>query len=216
MTLGRHIQKLLRLAGPALCTDVSTFSASKRLGSLEEPLGELLVKRNGFYVFESALLVRPSCRAGAATEMGVEEWNVRSLWIDGYSDIGAHCIFFAEDAFGTQFYIDHGGVFTFDPETGDRSRIATDLDGWAQELLRDYEVLTGYPLAHAWQKRNGPIPPRKRLVPKVPFVLGGEFSLDNLYLGDSVEAMRARADVARQIRDLPDGTSVSFAVDDDR
>jgi hypothetical protein len=47
----------------------------------------------------------------------------------------------------------------------------------------------------------------------VPFVLGGEFVLDNMYMADAVEGMRFRADIARQIKDLPDGAEIKLKTD---
>jgi hypothetical protein len=81
-------------------------------------------------------------------------------------------------------------------------------------ILDDYEVLTGYPLAAEWQALNGRLPARQRLVPKVPFVAGGEFEIGNLYALDSVEGMCLRASLAVQIRDLPDGAKFRFTVRD--
>jgi hypothetical protein len=48
---------------------------------------------------------------------------------------------------------------------------------------------------------------------KVPFVLGGEFVLDNLYLAVAVEGMRFRADIASQIKELPDGAQIRLNID---
>ncbi|MBH3414533.1 SMI1/KNR4 family protein [Pseudomonas putida] len=121
--------------------------------------------------------------------------------------------FFAEDVFGGQFCIKDSKVYTFDPETGSLEYLADDIESWVQMLLSDYEVLTGYPLAHQWQKQNGQLPAGKRLLPKVPFVLGGEFVLDNLYLADAVEGMKFRADIAIQIKELPDGAQIRLNID---
>ena len=92
--------------------------------------------------------------------------------------------------------------------------MADDIDSWAKEVVSDYEELTGYSLAHQWQKQHGQLPTRKRLLPKLPFVAGGEFVLDNLYLADAVEGMKFRADIANQIKDLPDGAQIKFDVVD--
>lgn len=48
---------------------------------------------------------------------------------------------------------------------------------------------------------------------KIPFVLGGEFSLDNLYLFSSVKNMRSRGNIANQILDLPDGMEIQIKVE---
>ena len=108
--------------------------------------------------------------------------------------------FFAEDVFGGQFCIKDENIYTFDPETAALAYLAEDIEGWAAAIINDYEVLTGYLLAHQWQEQYGQLPPKKRLLPKIPFVAGGAFRLDNLYLADAVEGMKFRADIACQIK----------------
>ena len=161
---------------------------------------------------ESALHFFPC--AAVPAEMGIEEWNARDCWVSCYQGLADGCVFFAEDVFGGQFCLADEGVYSFDPETGERNFISQTLDQWAEAILDDYEVLTGFPLAHEWQALNGAIPSGKRLLPKLPFVVGGEFRLDNLYLGESVKGMRFRAEMACQIRDMPDGAEIKFVFED--
>ena len=179
-------------------------------GSLGVDLLALLQQRNGFYALESALHVFPS--HSSQQEIGLVDWNENALWRNEYKGLADDCLFFAEDVFGGQFCIKDGKVYTFDPETGALDYLADDIEGWAQAIVSDYEVLTGYPLAHQWQEQNGQLPAKKRLLPKLPFVAGGEFVLDNLYLADAVEGMRFRADIANQIKDLPDGAQIKFDI----
>jgi hypothetical protein len=77
-----------------------------------------------------------------------------------------------------------------------------DFEGWAAAILDDFNALTGFPLAHEWQGANGQLAAGMRLVPKIPFVAGGEFSVENLCAPDSVRAMRLRGSIAVQIRDV--------------
>lgn len=181
-------------------------------GSLKDELLKMLGQRNGFYALESALHVFPS--QSSEQEIGLTDWNSNSLWRNDYKELVADCLFFAEDVFGGQFCIKDNKVYTFDLETGALDYLADDIEGWAKEIISNYEVLTGYPLAHQWQKFNGQLPAKKRLLPKIPFVAGGEFRLDNLYLADAVEGMKFRADIANQIKDLPDGSQIKFNVAD--
>jgi hypothetical protein len=178
----------------------------------EYELRDVLERKNGFYAFESALHFFPS--GETVGQCTLEEWNSHDLWRRQYGSLADHHLFFAEDLFGGQFSIKGGMVFTFDPETGDSEPFADQLDAWADALLADYDVLTGFPLAHEWQMVHGPIPMGMRLIPKQPFALGGAFSIENLYLGDAVEGMRLRADIARQLERLPDGTRVAFRLTD--
>lgn len=183
----------------------------KLAGDLAEQLLGMLCHRNGFYALESALHVFPT--HSNQHEIGIGDWNEDTLWRSAYKGLADGCLFFAEDVFGGQFCIKDGKIYTFDPETGALEYLANDVEGWATLILSDYEVLTGYPLAHQWQKKNGQLPVGKRLLPKVPFVLGGEFLLNNLYLADAVKGMRFRADIASQIKNLPDGAQIKFNLD---
>lgn len=184
---------------------------SARPEELAAGLGVLLLACNGFYAFESALHVFPS--TATATELGVVEWNEPELWRERFDALGDGWCCFAEDVFGVQFAIGPNGVVgLLDPEIGVIEHVADDIEAWAQRVLDDYGVLTGWPLAHEWQVANGPLRAGRRLIPKVPFVLGGDFSIDNLYDADAVSAMRYRGDLAAQMRDLPDGSRVTLRI----
>lgn len=185
------------------CTSLLNFS-------LINVLIELLSKRNGFYGFESALHVFPF--ESTDLEIGLLDWNKHPLWIDDYKDLAKDAVYFAEDIFGGQFCIKQDGIYLFEPETGRFDFISNDLNQWCDNILKDYNFLTGYSLAHTWQKENGRIPAGYRLMPKIPFVLGGEFSIDNLYMESSLSAMKIRANIALQIRDIPDGEQIKISI----
>lgn len=208
------LEKLLSNASASLneCEPEISGELQVMAGSLKDDLLNLLRQRNGFYALESALHVFPS--HSSEQEIGLADWNKNSLWRDDYKGLADDCLFFAEDVFGGQFCIKENKIYTFDPETGALEFLADDIESWAKEVVSDYDVLTGYPLAHQWQKQHGQLPTRKRLLPKLPFVAGGEFVLDNLYLADAVEGMKFRADIANQIKDLPDGAQIKFNVVD--
>lgn len=213
--MGPFLQKLVDVAGDALSPAevmAGDIANSSLTGEAMASLLELLRCRNGFYAFESALHVFPA--RSHSGEIGLMEWNASELWAREYQGLAADCFFFAQDIFGGQFCLKTDGVYTFDPETGQVTFLAEDLEHWANAILTDYEVLTGYPLAHEWQSVNGRLPAGSRLVPKVPFVLGGEFSVSNLYLLDARESMRMRAGLAIQIRDLPDGSQIQWKIVD--
>lgn len=209
-----NLDRLLLNASPPLSTREPVISEQLRIlaGSLINDLLNMLHQRNGFYAFERALHVFPS--HSTQHEIGLDDWNNSALWINDYKGMADNCLFFAEDIFGSQFCIKDNQIFIFDPETGELSYLADDIEGWAKEILSDYEVLTGYPLAHQWQQQNGQLPSKMRLLPKVPFVMGGEFVLENLHLVDAVSGMKFRADIAIQIKDLPDGDHVQINIID--
>jgi hypothetical protein len=173
-----------------------------------ETLLSLLQLKNGFYAFEAALHVLSD--KGASGDFGLFSWNSYDLWRREYQGMADPGLFFAEDVFGSQFCLREGRVFSFDPETGSFERIAESLEDWAGVILKDYELWTGYSLAHSWQTSQGTIPAGRRLVPMVPFVLGGQYEVSNLRATESLKGMRYRASIAVQIRNLPDGASVKL------
>ncbi|ALV28015.1 hypothetical protein APZ00_13840 [Pannonibacter phragmitetus] len=208
------LDKLLSIAssrlserGPEISVKLRSFA-----GPLTDDLLRMLRQRNGFYALESALHVFPT--HSSSQEICLDDWNESTLWRNAYKELADGCLFFAEDIFGGQFCIKDNLIYTFDPETGGLDYLADDMEGWAKAIITDYEILTGYPLAHQWQQQNGPLPTKKRLLPKIPFVVGGEFKMDNLYSIDSVEGMKFRANIAIQIKELPDGSQIKFNFED--
>jgi hypothetical protein len=170
----------------------------------------LYTLQNGCYVYHFALLIRPFSNKGQP--LGVVEWNDPDLWKKSYTIDLSNDLFFAEDIFGMQFVIHEDSICTFDPETSQFEPMANSLAEWAEEVIRDTDFRTGYPLGVEWQQQNRPLQPGERLLPKVPFVLGGEFKASELYALNDVEGMRFRASIANQIRNLPDGAQVQIKI----
>jgi len=205
----RAVERLLSISSEPLATSPTSdpvFIKTYRLG-LE--LLHLLQKKNGFYCFENALHVFPISSRDC---MSLEEWNSDSLWRTGYGELADGLLFFAEDIFQRQFCLSEEGVIRFDSETGKRTPMAVTIENWAEKLLQNYAAETGWRFASQWQAQNGHVPPGKRLMPKIPFFLGGAYSLENLWIGEAVEGMRFKADLALQTRDVPDGSKVRLVI----
>ncbi len=204
------IEELLGLASPSL-GEAYPFSGS--MSDHPKKLNSLLSRRNGFYAFNGALLVR---RTGTTKQgvLSLQEWNDTNLWTGTYKGMCDGLYFFAEDIFGHQFALAGDSILGFDPETGDTHKLAGSLEEWATVLLSDIDYLTGRPTALQWLNAHGEIGHGFRLVPKVPFVLGGEFETRNLYPGRDFEAMRVRGAIALQIRDLPNGAQIELDIVD--
>ena len=179
-------------------------------GRIKRQLCALLWERNGFYAFESALLVRPFDFLGQP--LGVRQWNRLATWKSEFKLDLAGCVFFAEDAFGVQFCIQGESVYTFDPETGGFTPIADGIPGWASWILGDPDMNTGLPLAREWQAKNAPLRRGYRLLPKIPFVTGGKYAVENLYAAKEEDGMRFRASIANQLFGVSDGAEITFKV----
>lgn len=203
---------LLSISSTSIGGAAFGFDALDSWGSIGRELVELLQIKNGFCAYESALILRPL--NNSLSIRGIMEWNAHALWHAEYRMLSIPMLCFAEDIFGVQFCIADNHVGTFDPETGELKTQWSSLDDWGHAILADENVMTGHSIAHEWQQLNGPLPLGSRLIPKIPFVLGGEYKIDNLFLMEDVQAMHARASIANQIYELPDGTQIRLQVDE--
>jgi hypothetical protein len=204
------IMKVLSISSVAISNVDSSIPFVNRWGALGDEIAEVLRARNGFYAYESALLVRPL--QSERPPLGSFEWNASELWKCEY-ELPTDCFCFAEDLFGGQYCISGAKIRSFNPETGTLDEEWPSLEAWAAEILARRNFRTGHALAHAWQMKNGPLTPGMRLLPKIPFLSGGQYDVENLYAIEDVKGMRLRAHVARQIRDLPDGSQIVFKTD---
>jgi len=182
-----RVDELLSISSEALAPKPKALPKVLEPYALGCELFQMLQSRNGFYAFESALHVFPLTSAAG---MSLEERNSESLWRGGYQDLAEGLLFLAEDVFQDQFALSARGVLRFKAETGETTRLADSIDGWAEKLLSDYKTETGWPLASQWQADVGPLLAGKRLMLSTPFFLGGEYSIENLWMGDAVEGMR--------------------------
>ena len=208
----KNVDRLISIAGKPLRTGGAlSLDGPMASSALANDLIGLAKRKDGFYAFESALHVLPFA---STTELGIVDWNDDSVWKYEYNGAADQLLCFAEDVFGAQFAIAGEAIVRFDPETGMSEEIARSIDAWASQILGDADVLTGYPIAHEWQIANGPIPIGHRLVPRVPFVLGGDFSVGNLRAVKATNAMRFYGYLATQIKTLPDGARIELRVVD--
>ena len=211
MEITTNIQRLLSVASEPLGSELLAIPGFLGGWGLGAELFRMLQQKNGFYAFESALHVFPLTSDPGT---GLEVWNADSLWRGQYGDMAKGLLFFAEDILQDQFCLSvkTDGVFRFYAESGQTELLAESLEQWAERILSNYRVETGWPLAHEWQAKNGPLVRGHRLMPKVPFFMGGEYKIENLWAGNPLEGMRLKGDLAIQTRDLPPGTKVRLNI----
>lgn len=202
------LNKLAGLGGPQLG---GPYLRAVRGQAGLDVLEPLLRISNGFYAFESALHVLPvgSHRQGGMT---IEQWNSEDSWRGAFGGLMPKVTCFAEDIFGIQWGVLGTEIVRFDPETAEAEAFAGSVAEWAERILADYKLVTGYPIAHDWQSIHGPLSPGKRLVPRQPFVLEGPYAVDNLRALDAAEGMRLRASLAARIANLGDGEQLEYVV----
>jgi hypothetical protein len=204
-----YLDKLLAIASPSFSLVKPDLPTVSRLADFPDLL-DVLRTRNGFTAFESALVVFPIVEVSGLPS--IFEWNSVNSWRKNYIDVmpsGYFC--FAQDLFGVQFAISSEGVIRFNPESGQVTSYAGSIDEWAMKLLENFEEDTAWPLAHEWQTLHRGLQPNERLLPKQPFVLGGDYVVENLVAVECKSAMEYWGQLYNAIRNVPDGGSISIS-----
>ncbi|TSJ44341.1 SMI1/KNR4 family protein [Mucilaginibacter corticis] len=129
-----------------------------------------------------------------------------------YSSIIKDDFFFAQEIFGNQFGFTSNGIVFLNIETGERNIIASDFDDWINVLKSDLNFLTGKNIIQSWNNANESIDYNERLCPKKPFVIGGDYKVENLYPSVFPKYLLLNANIASQIFNLPDGTAVKLNI----
>jgi hypothetical protein len=169
----------------------------------------MLTEKKGFSAFESALVVFPSFNTEII--VGLDSWNREGGWRRYYEkNIPPELFFFAQDLFCNQFGVLKTKIVRFDPESGELNTYANSLEEWAKTILANYAEDTGWPLAHDWQVINGPLPVSHRLLPRQPFVLGGNYVIENLLSIENQIAMDKLGQLFQVIKNVPDGYSITL------
>lgn len=210
--MGKYIDKLLEIASSSLEKNIENFSFFDQFekGSINKIINELkviLMQKNGFYVFENSLMFYPS---SIQKEYGIEAINDNIVML--YHLEKNTCLFFAQDIFGNQFCLQENKIFLFDVETSELEFIAHTFEEWSALVLTDYNYWTGYQIAHEWQKNNGILDINERLAPKIPFVLGGEYKIENITKTGLIDSLKFRSNLASQILNLPDGAQIKLQI----
>jgi hypothetical protein len=172
------------------------------LGNLPLNLVKILSDTNGFILYEGALHVR-----GASL---TPEWHsIRAAMLGEaafhklYESVLITDIPFAQDQLGDQFFLRDGRVLRLSGETGDTEPVADSIDEFFRCVGEDIEGFLNVGLGQTMQ-------PGQLLRAYPPFVFqesGADISLKPV---PADELIKFHADLARQIRDVPDGGQVEF------
>ncbi|WP_407538218.1 SMI1/KNR4 family protein [Deinococcus radiomollis] len=205
------IRELLKISSP----DLLPAHADQPILTQESPLYmalmAMLSTRNGFYSLESSIHVYSLSGLSAGSNFTLERWNKPELWKDAYSGVADNIFCFGQDLFGNQYCFSDERICLFDAETAELEYMAATLDEWAELVMND-NYWSGHSLAHSWQAEYGAVTPGHRLIPKLPFILGGKFEAANLHCFENVKAMHYRAELFIQMRDTPDNTQVKLKI----
>lgn len=134
---------------------------------------------------------------------------------ESYQEIVKGMKFFAEDVFGNPFAFLNNKVYLFTIETAEIECLAENFKDFIKLLYEDLDYLTGITLAaELSQNDNKSLTKGKRLSAKQPFIIGGEYKLNNLYLKDFKKNITYNSSIAKQVYNVPDGTKIKIVTKD--
>jgi hypothetical protein len=119
---------------------------------------------------------------------------------------------FAQDVFGNQFvFNDEGQISLFNIESRSCDIVAQNFKESLSILINDIDYYAGITYGKMW-KGEYELSLDQRIQPKIPFVIGGEYKLDNFYVNNYPAYLSYNADIAKQIYNLKDGEKVKLRI----
>lgn len=137
------------------------------------------------------------------------------IMANNYGNISKDLMFFAEDLFGNSYAFETSKIVLFNIESGQKETISSGFSDWLKILNTDLDYLTGVSFTEEINNENKKaLAQSKRLCPKYPFVLGGQYSIENLVLKDYIENIQFSSSIAKQIYNLPEGAKVKININE--
>lgn len=181
------------------------------LDELPTDLADVLRQTNGFIASNGAIHLRGAVQAPAwhslrAAWRGPESFAVR------YRSVRPADIPFAQDALGDQYLLRDDGVWHLCAEADEVFPFAKSLAKFLDASARDpVRFLTLGPLVEFWDQ-GGTLEPGQLLSVYPPLIMRkdvGGYSYRAVSVGDRFDAL---ATFAAQVRDLPDGATITLSV----
>lgn len=166
---------------------------------------------NGGYFFDKALHIY-----GCTNKFTFHSINKINDKINHeYGKISYGNFFFASDVFGNQYCYDFqiGHIFLFNIESGDKEFVANNFLEWIEAIKSETDYYTGQSIIQKWEGIMLPVNYDERLTPKKPFVIGGDYHPNNLRVEKLDKILEFNSSIAKQIYDLPDGTSITIKLE---
>ena len=178
----------------------------------DENFVEFIKKYKGGYFFENSLHFFSFTNSN---EDLLNIKNVNDTIKSMYKDfVVFNYEYFSQDIFGNLFFFSDEGVGFLEIETGNQNILAQNFLSFDNLMSNDFEYLTGINYLKDWETQNNKsLEKSERLCPKIPFVLNGEYTYKNLYSKNSFKNWEFNIDLAKQLKDVPDGTPFEIRID---
>jgi hypothetical protein len=183
-----------------------TFDDRQILNELPASLAAIILEENGVVAFGGGFHIRGACHNPPWHSLR-EAWRGSSAFHCNYPNLRPTDIPFAEDALGDQFVLREEVVHRLATETGDLQSLATDVVTFIAQIEADpITTLSLEPLV-AFERTGGRLEPGQLLSVYPPYCVGAEGARSFRAIASS-DRLDFLASLARQIRDLPDGTAI--------
>lgn len=176
------------------------------LAELPPELAGLLTQANGFILRDGALHFRGACSQPDWHSLR-HAWSGPQSFQQLYPDVLPDDIPFAQDQFGDQFLLRDGNVLRLVAETGDVEPCSQSLKDFMEGIGDDIATFLNVGLQHQ-------LSPGELLLAYPPFCMaetGKGASIRSITAG---QLILFHADLARQIRDIPDGGQIEIKLVD--
>lgn len=164
---------------------------------------------NGGFFFDTSLHIYGVCKSPAYDSITY----VNNIIGHEYGELAKNLVFFAQEALGNQFAFSDKGVVMFNIETAEVDLLSEDFASFVDALFNDLDYLTGRGFIAEWKRKNN-LTFDQRLCAKKPFVVGGDYGIENFYAQFFPTYLSSNANIAKQIHDLPDGTEIKIDIVD--
>jgi hypothetical protein len=183
------------------------------LARLPTNLADLLRQINGFIQFQGGLHVRGACGEPAWHSLR-DAWDGDAAFHRLYPEVRPDDVPFAEDSLGDQFFLRNRRVWRLAAETGEVESLGVGLGGFFEAVEADpVEFLSLHPLLE-FQREGGRLEPGQLLAAFPPFCTKEAADGVSLAAIPADERRRFLADLAAQLRDLPDGGKIRFQIEE--
>lgn len=183
------------------------------LSNLPEDLKNLLNSVNGFIQLDGALHVRGLCHNPDWHSLR-HVWESTDAFYRHYRTVQQSDVPFAQSALGDQYFIRDNIVYRLDTECDEIESLDMDFKAFLDEVQRDpIAALNLEPLEEFWDE-GGKLKPGQLLSVMPPFVLARPDTNYSYRAISALDRLRFLADFAKQIRDLPDGATFTFKLEE--
>ena len=179
---------------------------------LPPDLRDFLLRCNGYVAFHGGLHIRGACLSPT--------WHsLRYWWLGGgalhqlFPAVDERDVPFGEDAFGDQYLLRGGVVHRLSAETGNIASLGADLREFDHNVREDPVGYLSLGPLEQFRASGGELAPGQLLSVYPPFVMRESANGVSYRAIPAEERIRFLADLASQIRGLPEGTKVRFRIE---